>query len=733
MRISRHGGICLFILMTLTAIFQTPAALGQDAPLAERERPIRFDSGEVLPHGDDRSVVFTDVVHVPDATWLRMRFDRAQLGRHAPGGQPTMLRITSLTDGAVQQLDHESLRQWQYTSAYFNGDALLIEIIADSNAGPSYVAAEYIVADDPTTLDEPGRAICGDTDDRELSDDPRAGRIAPVGCTGWLIDDSESCLLTAGHCGPSAGNVMQFNVPLSNSNGSWNHPPPADQYPIDPASIRTNGGGGVGNDWAYYGCFPNSNTGLSAFEAQGDRYQLAIPPTDIADQHIRITGYGSTSSPVPPEWNAAQKTHVGDFVSNSGTTLQYATDTTGGNSGSPIIHEETGFAVGIHTHGGCGETGGANNGTNIDHPNLQAALAEPHGICAPPPPLLFDFPESLPESVDPAGQTLLVEITGNDGAALDMTTPTLHYDIGEGLVSVPMTPSVRRGAGGSLFSASLPTTDCATIIRYFFSAMTTAGEAMSSPADAPVRTHDAVSAASIEFSFADDFETDTGWLVETLAADGGWERGIPAGDGLRGDPTLDADGSGQCWLTDNVAGNSDVDDGSTVLTSPAFDGTDPLAILSYWTWLSNDLGDGPETDALLIEISDDDGASWQVLESVGPTGPEVSGGWFHKLWRLDSIAGITPSTQMRLRVTSDDSDPQSIVEAGFDGVAIVVSQCPINCVGDVTGDDGVGLDDLLAVLANWGTDGSIGGDTNDDGNVGLDDLLSVLSNWGGSC
>jgi len=52
---------------------------------------------------------------------------------------------------------------------------------------------------------------------------------------------------------------------------------------------------------------------------------------------------------------------------------------------------------------------------------------------------------------------------------------------------------------------------------------------------------------------------------------------------------------------------------------------------------------------------------------------------------------------------------------------------------DVTGDGIVGLADLLAVLAAWGTTGEPGTiveDTNDDGNVGLADLLSVLSDWG---
>ena len=55
------------------------------------------------------------------------------------------------------------------------------------------------------------------------------------------------------------------------------------------------------------------------------------------------------------------------------------------------------------------------------------------------------------------------------------------------------------------------------------------------------------------------------------------------------------------------------------------------------------------------------------------------------------------------------------------------------CPGDATGDGSVGLNDLLAVIGSWGTDGAGGGETNGDGFVGLADLLEVIGNWGNSC
>ena len=103
-----------------------------------------------------------------------------------------------------------------------------------------------------------------------------------------------------------------FNVPLSSNGGNPNFPSPDDQYAIDPASLQFTDGG-VGNDWSYFGCFPNSNTGLTAFQAQGDSYQLADPQAIQPNDSIRITGFGSTSAPVNPQWNLAQKTDIGGY------------------------------------------------------------------------------------------------------------------------------------------------------------------------------------------------------------------------------------------------------------------------------------------------------------------------------------------------------------------------------------------------------------------------------------
>lgn len=51
----------------------------------------------------------------------------------------------------------------------------------------------------------------------------------------------------------------------------------------------------------------------------------------------------------------------------------------------------------------------------------------------------------------------------------------------------------------------------------------------------------------------------------------------------------------------------------------------------------------------------------------------------------------------------------------------------VTCPADFTGDDVVGVADLLQLLAGWGT---ANGDLDDDNNTGMSDLLVLLSAWG---
>jgi V8-like Glu-specific endopeptidase len=661
-------------------------------------------------------VVFSQRVFIPGAAALRLEFDEVVLSGLISDGSASYLRITSTLDGAQQRLNPLHVRQWNNTSAYFNGDEVIVELVAHGGTGDNLLRMSTVQAQFEPFVD---RSICGATDDRELSSDNRTARLLPVGCTGWLIEDCNHCFLTAGHCSTSNNSItmVQFNVPLSNSNGSLNHPPPEDQYAPDTSSRQSNNGLGIGNDYAYFGVFPNSNTGLTPHEAYGDAFQLADPPA-VNGQDIRITGYGTTSNPVPPQWNQVQKTHSGPYFSFGGTTVSYQTDTTGGNSGSPVIDDSTGMAIGIHTHGGCASNSG-NYGTGYNHSGLQAALISPLGVCECPL-LTFHFPDGLPELVDPAGgTTIMLEVLADGDVIPQPGTGMFYYDDGSGFVSMSMAEPQ-----DNVYVATFPALDCGTTVRYYFSAETTDGEIAYEPRLAPSDAYEVLSAISYALVTDDDFNTDSGWSVTSQnLSSGAWMRGVPVNFGGNG-PTEDHDGSGFCYITGNFVGDVDVDGGPTRLRSPIYDLTGLTnPFVSYARWFYNQPAD---EDRLTVEVSGDGGATWTLVTQIAHAG---------KVWNVDGfhVRDYLPSaTSLRVRFSVADSPDDSSTEAGIDAVTISDLVCGDGCVGDFNGDGETNTLDVLDFLNAWNA-GDDSGDFNGDGEFNTLDVLEFLNAWNAGC
>jgi hypothetical protein len=646
--------------LLVVALALVPSAVAQVFTPPSATVPHGHDTGlaRATGAGVQREVVHQFTVTQSGVDWMRLYFADVLLAGDVLAGNGAQLRLTSHQDAAEQLLDGLTLQQWQNSSAYFNGDTVEVEVLAFPGTGDSRVVMRGL----EIGLPMPHFSQCGPVDDRVLSTDPRSARLLPIGCTGWLIADCAGCFLTAGHC---QGNitVVQFNVPLSSSTGSLVNPPPQHQYAVDPLSLQGNGGLGVGNDWAYFGTFANSTSGLTATAAQGPGFVLAAPPP-VGGNDIRITGYGTDNT--PSTHNQVQQTHVGPLVTSSSTTVQYQTDTTGGNSGSPVIWEQTGQAVGIHTHGGCTTSGtGQNSGTSYSRPELQAALASPLGICAG-----GIGSVDVPSLVAP-GTPAQVSMTV--AGSVVAGTATLHWRRASGQLfqSEPMT-----SPSAGVYVASLPGFDCVDDPEYYFSVQTAACGQQTSPAAGPNGPYSvAVGVAAI--TFEDDFETNLGWTTAATATTGQWQRGVPVNDpGYVYDPATDGDGSGSCYLTQNTAGNSDVDNGSVTLTSPLVDrstGGD----LSYWYYL--ELTNTSGVDALAVDVSSNGGTSWNQVRRHTTS----SGGWVRVTVTAQELqsAGVVPSATTRVRFIANDDNPQSIVEAAVDGVVFGSVSCDPTAIG----------------------------------------------------
>lgn len=344
-------------------------------------------------------------------------------------------------------------------------------------------------------------------------------------------------------------------------------------------------------------------------------------------------------------------------------------------------------------------------------------------------PIKFVYPNGRPEYVSPdGGTTMRVEVQSLGGSP-QPGTGKIFIDSGSGFVQSNMTV-----VSPNVYDAVFPATPCGTGIRFYVQAQSTALQTVNSPGSAPTSFYTALSAVSAgPVLFDDNFQTDLGWTVSNSVGltTGQWQRGVPVASSAA--PSVDGDGSGQCYVTQLTSGQ-DVDNGSTTLTSPTLNANVDAPALSYWRWYNNDTGAAPQADTLVVEFSNNNGGSWNPLETVGPTtgspNGQVTGGWFKRTFNLPTVPGFVAGNQFYVRFTCGDLASGSYVEAAVDGVRIDSLICVGgNVPGDTNGDGIVDLDDLLAVINSWGACPGCVGDLTGDGVVDIDDLLLVINNW----
>lgn len=344
-----------------------------------------------------------------------------------------------------------------------------------------------------------------------------------------------------------------------------------------------------------------------------------------------------------------------------------------------------------------------------------------------------DISATQPESVDPGLTTdFSVVIDPRDDSIVSGSAELFSRVNGGSFSSSDLTFN-----GGDSFTATLPAVNCDDELEFYISVEGNTSGEITLPAGGASAPFSAA-VGTFVISFEDNFQTNQGWGVSgdvPNQAAGIWQRGVPAGDGSRGDADSDGDGSGSCYLTGNggPGSNTDVDGGSTILTSPAFDVSgNSEATISYYRWFHNSAGDNENLETFQVELSDNNGGSWTNLETVAGNSPESNGGWFQKSFRIGDF--VSTSSEVRIRFIAKD-DIGAVIEAAVDGVEVAGLLCEDvmeECAPDLTGDGELDFFDVSAFLTAFGNQDAIA-DFTGDGQFDFFDVSAFLTAFGNGC
>ncbi|MEN0020098.1 MAG: S8 family serine peptidase [Planctomycetota bacterium] len=335
------------------------------------------------------------------------------------------------------------------------------------------------------------------------------------------------------------------------------------------------------------------------------------------------------------------------------------------------------------------------------------------------PPARVSFTGALPTDISPAGGDTL-QVIATPG------TDTVLTDSGRLIVAGTSTPMA--AIGGDEYEATFPELPCAETVSYHVEFDLAGGGSVRFPEAGLEETALVVDAR--ETSFADSFETNQGWTVQNSAGldAGAWQRVSVVGNGERGDPATDSDGNGFAFVTGNGVGNTDVDGGSTTLTSPVFDLADVTgAEVSYDRFFTTFFGDSPGEDEWVVQATAD-GSTWVDLERT-----VVNRDWSPVSFNLSDFIPLTSTVQVRF-IASDLGDG-SVVEAAVDNFVVtelVCNETEPTCAPDVNADGVLNIDDFSAFVTAF-FDADMAADINGDDVLDIDDFSAFVTEFFNGC
>ncbi len=225
------------------------------------------------------------------------------------------------------------------------------------------------------------------------------------------------------------------------------------------------------------------------------------------------------------------------------------------------------------------------------------------------------------------------------------------------------------------FSGPIPGQPANSVIDYYIWAQDGTGLESVEPFDAPGSFYTMYVTNNI-YSWNVENPEDPQWQVGLPSDDatgGLWERAEPVGT-WNGDEPVQADEDHTpdpgvlCFVTGNGEPGGppllgDIDNGCTTLLSPTFDLTGAeRAFVTYWRWFTQ--YGAFSDDEFEISVSDDDGSTWLLIDSIS----ETANYWSYVSVELTGM--IEMNNQIVFRFLACDAGGAGVVEAAIDDFSV---------------------------------------------------------------
>ncbi|MEM9166716.1 MAG: matrixin family metalloprotease [Planctomycetota bacterium] len=465
----------------------------------------------------------------------------------------------------------------------------------------------------------------------------------------------------------------------------------------------------------------SANRGFVSIDDNSDTDYYEFTATEDVSLNITLTpvGFTYTEGPQTQACNtgssfnsAAQGNLQVDVFNSSGSSIGFSND-----AGLGAIESLT-----LNVSPGTYQIRVRNSGENsIQAYQLNATLLAPVAL-----PLQLNFLTPLPGTIEPAATSvpIFVQLLLNGDTLLEGPDLNIRRAGETNFTAIPLAETTP-----GTFQFTLSDFDCGDDPEVFISARGIQAGDITLPSGDPEQV--LIGSATVT---ADSGEGSIGWTIGgdiTLQSFGRWTNAVPQGND-RADPPADADGSGPAWLTGQEQGNdnTDVDEGSTILTSPVFDFSGGGTIrFSYWS--NDEINTVNEaTDGLDVEVSINGGTSWTTVRDYDTA----------TVWRDDTLlAGVdfALSDQVRFRFIATEAGQGDVLECGVDDIRVTTLTCtdpdpdPV-CPGDVNRDGEVNDSDFFAWVTAF-TNNAPECDVNEDGNCSDSDFfawVTIFTNGG---